>query len=156
MIRSLSSLVPDAGNLLALEVEELAGVLLTHLNSYEGVSENEIYQNGLVSQAALASYQAKASEYAGRQTEVVRALMEAWAWLVGEVFLVREPSQPAALFFVSRRGQRLKSRDDFDAYRKASLLPKGQLHPLIAAEVYPAYLRDDTTRPFSRPFERSR
>jgi hypothetical protein len=31
---SLSCLVPNAADLLALEVEELAGVLLIHLNSY--------------------------------------------------------------------------------------------------------------------------
>ena len=46
--RSLSSLVPNAGDLLDLEVEELAGVLLTHLNSYEGVSGNAVYQNGRI------------------------------------------------------------------------------------------------------------
>ncbi|MGB8525151.1 MAG: TIGR02391 family protein [Candidatus Acidiferrales bacterium] len=55
--------------------------------------------------------------------------------------MIRDPAQPAPWFFISRRGQRLKSRDDFEAYRKASLLPKGQLHPLIASEVYPAFLR---------------
>jgi uncharacterized protein (TIGR02391 family) len=34
----------------------------------------------------------------------------------------------------------LKSPKDFAEYRKTSLLPKGQLHPLIAAKVYPAFL----------------
>jgi hypothetical protein len=48
MYRSLSSLVPNAADLLDLEVEELAGVLLTHLNSYEGVSGNSVYQNGRI------------------------------------------------------------------------------------------------------------
>jgi len=50
MHRSLSSLVPNAVDLLALEVEELAGVLLIHLKSYEGVSGNPVYQNGLISE----------------------------------------------------------------------------------------------------------
>jgi len=53
MYRSLSSLVPNAADLLDLEVEELAGVLLTHLNSYEGVSGNSVYQNGRIGQPAL-------------------------------------------------------------------------------------------------------
>jgi hypothetical protein len=49
MYRSLSSLVPSASDLLALEVEELAGVLLMHLNSYERVSGNSVYQHGSIS-----------------------------------------------------------------------------------------------------------
>jgi hypothetical protein len=31
----------------------------------------------------------------------------------------------------------------FAAYRKAGLLPKGQLHPLIASKVYPAFMRGE-------------
>jgi hypothetical protein len=37
----------------------------------------------------------------------------------------------------------LKSRDEFQAYRKAGLLPKGRLHPVIASKVYPAFLRGE-------------
>jgi hypothetical protein len=36
MYASLQSLVPNADDLLALEVEELAGVLLIHLNRLRG------------------------------------------------------------------------------------------------------------------------
>ena len=39
--------------------------------------------------------------------------------------------------------QKLKSREGFAAYCKAGLLPKGQLHPLIAIKVYPAFLRGE-------------
>jgi hypothetical protein len=53
--RSLSSLVPNASNLLDLEVEELAGVLLAHLNSYEGMAGNSVYQNGLLCQSNFMS-----------------------------------------------------------------------------------------------------
>jgi uncharacterized protein (TIGR02391 family) len=146
MYHSLSSLVPNAADLLALEIEELAGVLLIHLNSYEGVTGNSIYQNGRISQNNFIATQnstgyGQKPEYGERQPEVNLALMEAWAWLESEVFLIRDPSQPAAWFFISRRGQRLRSRDEFEAFQKASLLPKGQLHALIAAEVYPAFLR---------------
>jgi uncharacterized protein (TIGR02391 family) len=146
MYRSLSSLVPNVADLLALEVEELASVLLTHLNSYEGLSGNSVNQHGRVSlQNFLASLNPTSSltkpEYGDRQPDVNRALMEAWAWLQSEAFLVRDPAPGPDWFFISRRAQRLKSSQDFEAYRKASLLPKGQLHPLIASEVYPAFLR---------------
>lgn len=146
MYRSLSSLVPNASDLLALDVEELAGVLLVHLNSYEGLSGNSVYQHGIISEHNFFNSLNPTSsltkpEYGDRQPEVNRALMEDWAWLQNEGFLVKSATSPGEWFFLSRRAQRLKSRDEFEAYRKASLLPKGQLHPLIATEVYPAFLR---------------
>lgn len=148
MYSSLSSLVPSAADLLALEVEELAGVLLTHLKSYEGVPNNTVYQNGLISQKNFLDAQEQRQhgqelEYGTRQPQVNRALMEAWAWLEREVFLTRDANQPGRWFWVTRRGQRVTSREEFEAYRKASLLPKGQLHPLIAGKVYPAFLRGE-------------
>jgi uncharacterized protein (TIGR02391 family) len=70
--------------------------------------------------------------------------MEAWNWLEGEGLLVRDANDPhTASFFLSRRAQRLKTRENFGAYRKANLLPKGQLHELIATRVYPGFLRGD-------------
>jgi uncharacterized protein (TIGR02391 family) len=144
MYRSLSSLVANADDLLALEVEELAGILLTHLNS----AGSPIFQNGLISQHNFfnslnqtSSFPRTEPEYGKRQPEVSRALMEAWSWLEKEGLLTRDPSQPLPCFVISRRGQRLQSKDDFEVYRKASMLPKGQLHPLVASEVYPAFLR---------------
>jgi len=84
------------------------------------------------------------AEYPGRQPEVSRALMEAWNWLEGEGLLVRDATNPHGVsVFLSRRAQRLKTREDFDAYRKASLLPKDRLHELIATKVFPAFLRGD-------------
>jgi hypothetical protein len=77
MYLSLSSLVPNAADLFALEVEEMAGVLFTHLNSYEGVAGNSVYQQGRFSQlnffATLSStgYGQK-PEYGDRQSEVNR------------------------------------------------------------------------------------
>ena len=143
MSASLSSLVPNADDLLALEVEEVAGVLLAHLNSYSDDSGNTVVQRGQISQHNFFNNLNHHPEYPGRQAEVNQVLMEAWSWLQGEGFLVRDADQPADWFFVSRRAKRLKSREDFAAYRKASLLPKGQLHPLIAAKVYPAFLRGE-------------
>jgi uncharacterized protein (TIGR02391 family) len=139
----LSSLVPNADDLLALDVEELAGMLLTHLNSCGTDSGDSVVQRSLISQNNFLRNLEGYPEYPGRQPEVNRALMEAWSWLQGEGFLIQEAHQPAGWFFLSRRAQRLKSRHDFAEYRKANLLPKGQLHPLIAAKVYPAFLRGE-------------
>lgn len=148
MYRSLSSLVPNAADILALEVEELAGVLLMHLNSSEGTTGNWVYQHGGILQYNFFNSLSPTNsltkpEYGDRQPEVNLALMEAWAWLESEGFLVRNAASTGDLFFISRRARRLKSREDFGAYRKASLLPRAQLHPLLASKVYPAFLRGD-------------
>jgi uncharacterized protein (TIGR02391 family) len=145
MYRSLSSFVPNAADILALEVEELAGILLLHLSSCEGV--NPVYQYGGISQQNFFNSLNPTSsqtrpEYGDRQPEVNQALMEAWTWLQSEGFLVRNAAS-IGQFLISRRGQRLKSREDFEAYRKANLLPKAHLHPLLATKVYPAFLRGD-------------
>jgi uncharacterized protein (TIGR02391 family) len=139
----ISSLIPSADDLLALDVEELAGILLSHLNSYGSGAGNSVVQRNLISQHNFLRDLESAPEYPGRQPEVNQALMEAWNWLEGEGFLVRDPHQPAVWYFLSRRAMRLKSQQDFAAYRRANLLPKGQLHPSIAAKVYPAFLRGE-------------
>ena len=151
MYRSLSSLVPNSADLLSLEVEHLAGVLLTHLNSHEGVTNDSVYQHGRINRhnffnglgVTRDSLGRQQHEYGNHQDEVNRAISEAWAWLESEGFLIKDHSAGGEGFFLSRRATRLTSRDDFEAYLKAGLLPKGQLHPLLAAKVYPAFLRGD-------------
>ncbi len=147
--RSLSSLVSNAADLLALEAEELAGVLLAHLNSYEGVCGNSICQQGGISRHNFFNSSLPTSsptgtrpEYGDQQSQVNEALMEAWAWLQSDGLLIERATLPG-WFFVSRRARRMTSAADFEAYRKANLLPKGQLHPLIAGKVYSAFLRGE-------------
>lgn len=131
----IRSIVPDPEALLALEVEELAGVLLMHLNS-RGDGGADLHHYNFFNDLR------NGPPYGKPDDRISRALMEAWDWLLHEGFLAkRGDDHTRAGTFVTRRGQRLKTRDDFDGYRKANLLPKGQLHPLIASEVYPAFLR---------------
>jgi uncharacterized protein (TIGR02391 family) len=138
---SISKLVPDAVDLINLELEELGGVLLVHLNSYDANNSNLIVQLGRVSRQNFFNDLERQPLYGSRNDEVVRALLEAWNWLQGESFLVE--TGLAGLYMISRRGSRLKSREEFESYQKAKLLPKGQLHPLIAARVYPPFLRGE-------------
>jgi hypothetical protein len=140
MSQSLSSLVPNAVDLLSLEVEELAGVLLIHINSSADGPGNTINQHGISSLNFFNALTPRSirdqPEYGDKQLEVNQALMEAWAWLQSAGLLVDKTSPNGGWFFVSRRGKQLTSRENFAAYRKASLLPKAQLHPFIASKVY--------------------
>jgi len=144
MAVSLSSLVPNAEDLLALEVEQVAGVLLAHLRSFGDNSGNGVVSRGSISGYNFFNAFAQGSEYPTRRADVGQALMEAWNWLEREGLLVRDAYQSSSpWFFLSRRAQRLTSREDFAAYRRAGLLPKDQLHDLIATKVYPTFLRGD-------------
>jgi len=138
MQHSLSSLVPNVVDLLNLEVEELAGVLLLHLIGYEDTVKNQ----GGINYNNFFNVRNR-QDYESRQPEVNQALMEAMAWLRSAGLLVESASLTGGFFFVSRRGKQITSREDFAAYRKAGLLPKGQLHPLIASKVYPAFMRGE-------------
>lgn len=97
MYASLSSLVPNADDLLALEVEEVAGVLLTHLNSYDSNSRSSVVQNNCINQHNFFNALHLHPEYLGRQAEVNQVLMEAWSWLQGEGFLVRDANKPCRI-----------------------------------------------------------
>jgi uncharacterized protein (TIGR02391 family) len=141
---SIKSLVPNADDLLALEVEEVAAVLLVHLASF-GVGSN----TGIVSQGRFSPYNffltlSQHPEYPRRQDEVNNALMEGWSWLEREGLLVRDANQSSSpWFFLSRRAQLLKSREEVTAYRHSNLLPKAQLHPLVANRANAAFLRGE-------------
>lgn len=137
----ISTLVPEAADLASLELEEIGGVLLVHFNSYDPRESNAIVQQGRVSRNNFFNELWARPLYGGRSDAVVGALLEAWSWLQGESFLVE--TEHTGLYRISRRGSRLKSRQEFESYQKAKLLPKGQLHPLIAARVYPAFLRGE-------------
>lgn len=141
--RSIQSLVPNVDDFLALAVEEVAWVLLSHLVSLGGRT-GVVSQQGRIMQYNFFLGLDRFPPYASRQDEVARALMEAWSWLQREGLLVLEPGTGGIdAWFLSRRAQQLETGADFDAYRKAGFLPRGQLHPQIALRVYPAFLRGE-------------
>jgi len=104
MYSTLPSLIPNIADLLALEVEELAGVLLIQLRSYGTDSRDGIVSRGQISQHAYFNIRDQHPEYPSRKTEISQALMEAWSWLEREGLLVRDPLQShSPWFFISRR-----------------------------------------------------
>lgn len=135
----ICDLIPNPEDLLALTVEELAGVLLIHLNNRKSDDSDEPGLNYL----GFCNSLKRNPEYQSHVLEVRRAQMEAWAWLVSEGFLVNDLSRGLDWYFITRRGRQLNSPGEHSAYRRASLLPKGQLCASIATKVYPAFLRGE-------------
>jgi len=109
-----------------------------HLNSGDGALHHYNFFNALRSQPVYGDRNPERDERANL------ALMEAWDWLTHEGFLARRADDSSkSQIFVTRRGQRMTSREDFAAYRRGNILPKGQLHGLIAGRVYLAFLRGE-------------
>ena len=137
MASSVYSLVDDATALLELEPEELAGVVMEYLNGLPADEQGQLNRHNF-------SIQHTVREYGQEQQDALsRALMEAWVWLEREGLLVPRPGTNGEWVFISRRGQKLRTRQEVDAYRRGNRLPREQLHPRIAQKVWASFLRGD-------------
>ncbi len=154
----LFEILPDADHLLSLEPEELAGPLLVSLISLE--NNQRMRPEGIISFGAMSSVMNQSNQMKAdllkkyppeSHDEVLFALMEAWQWLHREGFVAPSPTDLSLFssagtittYFVTRRGQRVETPEDLESYRKANLLPKGQLHPIIAQKVWSIFLQGD-------------
>src|SRR5437762_5174543 len=80
---SLPSLVPNAADFLTLPVEDVAEVLLVHLNSYPD-GGNEVAQQGKINQNGFFGTLHRQRPYPDYNNDVRRVLLEAWSWLESE------------------------------------------------------------------------
>jgi uncharacterized protein (TIGR02391 family) len=69
--------------------------------------------------------------------------MEGWVWLEREGLIAPRPGEPGNSVFITRRGQRMKTAADLAAYRRAALLPRELLYPLLATKVVAPFIRGD-------------
>ena len=149
MFSKLFEILPDAEHLLSLEPEELAGPLLVSLENREQINPEGIIAYDSMEHEINRNSHLKYPH--GRREEVLFVLMEAWQCLVCEKFVAPRPTKLArshnltttTTYFVTRRGKKIETLEDFEAYRKADLLPKHQLHPIIAQKVSPKFLQGD-------------
>ena len=141
----LIEILPNADDLLSLEPEELAGPLLMALEDSDRINPYEVISFNLLKISMVQEY------LSNEPNKILFALMEAWQWLEREGFVASRPNSlanessigPITYYFVTSRGKKIRQREDLDAYRKANLLPKGQLHPIIAKKVWSLFLRGD-------------
>ena len=151
----LFDILPDAEQLLSLEPEELAGPLLMSLEDSEQIKPNEVISyRSMKWEIEEGSSRRKTNlnyPYSLRD-DVLFALMEAWQWLEREGFVTPMPTSVAGYtttatygteYFITRRGKRIQTSEDLESYRKANLLPKRQIHPIIAQKVWSIFLQGD-------------
>ncbi len=134
---TLLDLFPTPNNLLALEPEELAGILIEIIPSISQRSGFVI--NSLVDQL----YTISGGYPFQSRDQVVLAIGESLNWLIVEGLVIRNPAQMADWHILSRRGQRIKSRADLEAYQKGRMLPVDMLQEPLARKVHHLFLRGD-------------
>lgn len=134
---NLNSLIPNAEDVLSLEPEELAGVLLQHLNSLPEAEKRLLSRHNFGQPNTVREYPPQ------HQEELIQALMEAWWWLDREGLLVPKPAASGSFYFISRRGKKLTTAEDVARYRRETPLPKRLLHPRIAQKTWASFLRGD-------------
>jgi uncharacterized protein (TIGR02391 family) len=123
----ITQILPTPDYVLELEPEALGGYLLESLST--GNSQDLRLDN--FTSRMRAHY---------KQDAVNNAFLEAWAWLVREGLLIATKGDT---YLISRRGRKLKGRQDLEAFRKSNILPKESLHPVIADRVWPNFLRGE-------------
>ena len=138
MTISIFSLIPDPEALLALEPEELAGYAMEHLNSID--DEKKLTDLSRYSFSMVDTVKEYPREY---YNDLRSALMEAWVWLEREGLIAQIPGREEGHVFITRRGKTMKGHGDVEAYRKANLLPRKFLHPLIGQKIWATFLRGD-------------
>jgi uncharacterized protein (TIGR02391 family) len=143
MTAPLLQILPTPEDLLALEPEDLAGVLIEVLPAL-------MQEAGVTYQAidsALYPPHAGGPVPAGypqsTRDAVGLALAEALSWMETQGLLVRNPGQPGVWYVLTRRGQKLRNRADLQTYRLGRTLPIDLLPRSLADKVHGLYLRGD-------------
>ncbi|MYE91122.1 TIGR02391 family protein [Candidatus Poribacteria bacterium] len=151
----LFDILPDADSLLRFEPEELAGPLLVSLQNGQDdqrIIPSNVISNDPMSRAFKAMPRETRQKYPPEHNnKILFALMEAWQWLENEGLVAPRPTNLSGetstgditVYFVTRRGKTIQTTEDLAAYRKAKLLPKDQLHPIISEKVWSKFLLGD-------------
>jgi uncharacterized protein (TIGR02391 family) len=137
MSESIFTIFSDPEPWLILEPEELAGPILEYLNS---LPEKE---REMLNPHNFSMPQIMKDSFRENEKKIIRALMEAWNWIEREGMIARVPGARGDWFFITRRGSRINKSSNLEAYKKANLLPRKLLHPVIEQKVWSAFIRGD-------------
>jgi uncharacterized protein (TIGR02391 family) len=85
--------------------------------------------------------------------EVASYLMEGWVWLEREGFIAVKPNDQFGLqYFVTRKGDRVAAKEDFEAYKKAAMFP-AYIDAVLIRMVKPLFVRGDYDTAVFRAFK---
>lgn len=136
MSDSIISAIRDLDAFLQLGPEELGGMVIQYLNALPANDQQQINRHNFL------NYWGTYGCPTEKRAELENALAEAWTWLERECLVALRPNAGGSQgYFITRRGRTLVDRTAFEAYRRASALPRFLLHPRIDARAYPSFLR---------------
>lgn len=121
--------------LLALEPEELGGIIIEHVNAHPENLERTSTPFPMFLGVNLADFDPEQRE------AISNALVEAWHWLEREGLVLKRPFSKG--FFLTRRGRRLQTRSEVEFYIASQMLPRRLLHPRVVQRAWGAVLRGD-------------
>jgi uncharacterized protein (TIGR02391 family) len=127
--KTIYSIIPNPEELLKLDSEDVAAVILESLNSIEHLQLN---RNDFAMQRTVQEYPPVYHE------RLLKALMTGWGYMEREGLIAEMPTK-AGWYFITDKGKSIRSREDLNAYRASTMLPKYLLHPLIAHKVEAAF-----------------
>jgi uncharacterized protein (TIGR02391 family) len=127
--KTIYSIIPNAEELLKLDLEDVAAVILESLNSVEHLQLN---RNEFGMQRTVQEYPPIYHE------RLIKALMTGWGYMEREGLIAEMPTK-AGWYFITDKGKTIRSREDLNTYRASTMLPKYLLHPVIANKVEAAF-----------------
>ncbi|MBO0860891.1 MAG: TIGR02391 family protein [Chloracidobacterium sp.] len=127
--KTIYSIIPIPEEFLKLDLEDVAAVILESLNSIEHLQLN---RNDFAMQRTVQEYPPVYHE------RLLKALMTGWGYLEREGLIAEMPTK-AGWYFITNKGKSIRSREDLNAYRASTMLPKYLLHPVIANKVEAAF-----------------
>jgi uncharacterized protein (TIGR02391 family) len=128
--KTIYSIIPNPEELLSLDLEDVAAVIMESLNSIERLQLN---RNDFAMRRTVQEYPLPYHE------RLLKALMTGWGYLEREGLIAEMPTK-AGWYFITDKGKTIRSREDLSAYRASTILPKYLLHPLIGKKVEVAFL----------------
>jgi uncharacterized protein (TIGR02391 family) len=143
-MRELITSIPDVDVLLALEPEELGAKLLFLLKARQEQREEMFTLTGMSSE--LWAFPPIGPQYPReRQSEILLALREAWAWLEAQGLIIpaEEPNGRNGWRILSRRARKFENPAEFANYAVARRLPKETLHSRISGPVWMSFMRGE-------------
>lgn len=136
---------PPAREILNMEPEELAPFVLRHLQKQPPNGINR-YNFSLANDGELVR------ELGPQYQTYSERLMEAWVWLERQGFLAPKPGSQGEWMYVTDRGKKIVTAEDFEAYRQAALFPD-HFDPVLVRSVRPLFLRGDYDTAVFRAFK---
>jgi uncharacterized protein (TIGR02391 family) len=130
---TLHDLLPDVDAIVSLEPEELAGYALELIKELP----NRLHPSAFASVDTIGAFPPC------ERDRLLDAMAETWNWLVCQGILAPRPGDTPGWHFLTRRGLRLRDRNDLNAFVASALIPRSTLHPEIDKSCWLDFLRGD-------------